>query len=131
MVSLGRSQVLSVHSLIDNLMVRRPSPAVYLSADLDAFLKRLDPQSKFKKWLIDMEKVLKENMYSGELIKKNQIPPDYIKRYGVNNLYRYAHHEGYRSCYTILNVKGVGVCPFVLDLLSHEQYDKIFHYRKR
>ena len=78
-----------------------------------------------------METVLKENMYAGQLVKKKQIPPHYIQRYGVNNLFRYAHPEGYRSCYTIFNVEGVGVCPHILDIMSHEEYDRIFGYRKR
>jgi hypothetical protein len=78
-----------------------------------------------------MEVVLKENMFAGEQISKKQIPHHYKERYGVNNLFRYAHPEGYRSCYTIFNKEGFGVCPHVLDLLSHEEYDLVFGYRKR
>ena len=72
-----------------------------------------------------METVLKEHMYAGDLVKKNQIPFHYKERYDVNNLYRYGHPEGYRSCYTIFHEKE-GVCPHILDLLSHEEYEKIF-----
>jgi len=78
-----------------------------------------------------MEKVLREHMYAGDLIKKNQIPSHYVQHYGVNNLYRYAHPEGYRSCYTVLYVDGMGVCPHILDILSHDEYERIFGYRKR
>jgi hypothetical protein len=41
----------------------------------------------------------------------------------VNNLYRYSHPEGFRSCYTI-----VEECPRILDLMSHSVYDKVFKY---
>ena len=112
-------------------MVRKPSPAVFWSRDLDGFLKTLKPGDKLRRWIEDMETVLLENMYAGQLVKKRQIPPHYIQRYGVNNLYRYRHPEGYRSCYTILNVEGHGVCPIILDIRSHEEYDRIFGYRKR
>ena len=78
-----------------------------------------------------METVLKENMFAGDQISKKQIPSQYKERYGVNNLLRYAHPEGYRSCYTISYEEGFGVCPHILDLLSHEEYDGIFGYRKR
>jgi hypothetical protein len=71
-----------------------------------------------------MEKVLGENMYAGELIRKSQIPKQYIDRYGVNNLYRYSHPEGFRSCYTVVNC-----CPVILDIMSHAEYDKVFGYR--
>ena len=47
------------------------------------------------------------------------------------NLFRYAHPEGYRSCYRIFYEEEIGVCPHILDLLSHEEYDGIFGYRKR
>lgn len=112
-------------------MVRKPSPAVFLSKDLKDFLNTLNSESKFRRWIEDMETVLKENMFAGELIKKKQIPHYYIQRYGVNNLYRYEHPEGYRSCYTIFKEEGVGVCPHILDIMSHEEYDRIFGYRKR
>ena len=72
--------------------------------------------------------VLRENMYAGDRIRKRQIPSYYIQRHEVNNLYRYQHPEGYRSCYTVLKVEGVGVCPIVLDLMSHREYDRRFGY---
>jgi hypothetical protein len=78
-----------------------------------------------------MQAVLKENMFAGESVSKKQIPIHYAERYGVNNLFRYAHPEGYRSCYTFFCEEGIGVCPHILDLSSHEEYDKIFGYRKR
>jgi hypothetical protein len=71
-----------------------------------------------------MKEVLKENMYAGELIRKSQIPKQYIDKYHVNNLYRYSHPEGFRSCYRILNG-----CPYILDVMSHAEYDKVFGYR--
>jgi len=110
-------------------MVRKPSSAVFRSPDLDDFLRQYN--SKFQRWIKDMETVLKENMFTGESVRKKQIPSRCIERYGVNNLFRYAHPEGYRSCYTIFYEEGIGVCPHILDLLSHEEYDRIFGYRKR
>jgi chromosome condensin MukBEF ATPase and DNA-binding subunit MukB len=54
-------------------MVRRPSPAVIRSKELDDFLK--DHNYKFQRWIQDMEAVIKENMLAGELVSKKQIPP--------------------------------------------------------
>ena len=105
-------------------MTRRPSPAIFLSEELSSLLQALGTDHKFSKWIRDMKLVLKEHMFSGELIKKNQIPQYYIDKHGVNNLYRYRHPEGYRSCYTIVNG-----CPYILDIMSHSEYDKIFGYK--
>jgi hypothetical protein len=103
-------------------MNRRPSPAVFLSMDLKDFLAGLDDEDKRKKWI--------EDMYAGDLIGKKLIPSFYVNRYGVNNLYHYTHPEGFRSCYTIFKENGVGVCPHILDIMSHEEYKKRFGYRK-
>ena len=105
-------------------MVRKPASKVFISDELAKYLRKLRPEHKIAKWINDMREVLKENMYAGELIRKSQIPKQYIDRYGVNNLYRYSHPEGFRSCYTILNG-----CPYILDIMPHSEYDKVFGYR--
>lgn len=105
-------------------MKREPSPAVYFSDELNDLMKTLKPDDKILKWLKGMAAVLKENKKAGEQIGKSRIPQLYVKKYGVNNLYRYRHPEGYRSCYTIVNK-----CPWILDLRSHLEYDRIFGYR--
>jgi hypothetical protein len=105
-------------------MKRERSPAVYLSKELGSLLKSLSADHKFVKWIKNMADVLEENKFAGEQIRKSQIPRHYIKQYQVNNLYRYEHPEGYRSCYTIINK-----CPHILDLMSHPEYDKVFGYK--
>jgi CTP synthase (UTP-ammonia lyase) len=105
-------------------MVRKPSPKVFVSEDLAKLLEKVGSRSKFSKWIGDMKEVLRENMYAGELVRKGQIPKRHIDRYAVNNLYRYSHPEGFRSCYTIVNG-----CPYILDVMSHSEYDKVFGYR--
>ena len=79
-------------------MRRERSPAVFLSEELDSLLKSLATNHKFVKWIKSMAEVLEENKFAGELIKKSQIPKLYVEQYHVNNLYRYNHPEGYRSC---------------------------------
>jgi hypothetical protein len=105
-------------------MKRECSPAVFLSEKLDGLLKNLAADHKFVKWINSMADVLKENKFAGEQIRKSQIPKVYVEQYQVNNLYRYDHPEGYRSCYTIMNK-----CPHILDLMSHPEYDKVFRYK--
>lgn len=123
MVGLKVAHVSCLH------MVSRPSPAVHLSEELEDFLKEINPNHKFNKWIADMKSVLKENMFAGNCIRKKQIPKHYIRRYGVNNLYRYDHPEGFRSCYTLVEYGGLGVCPLILDLKTHDEYNRIFGYR--
>ncbi len=76
-----------------------------------------------------MEAVLRENMFAGEPIRKSQIPQRYVRQFGLNNLFRYDHPEGNRSLYSLINKEGVGVCPLIIEMLSHAEYDRLFGYR--
>jgi hypothetical protein len=98
------------------------------SPRLDAFLTTLDKGDRIRKMLNDMCDVLMENMFAGDQIQRGRIPSQYIAEFGVNNLYRYRHPEGYRSAYTLVNIEGVGVCPFILDVHTHAEYERIFGY---
>jgi hypothetical protein len=100
-----------------------PAHGVYRSAELQDSLRKANPNDKLTKWITDMEVKLKENMLAGDNIGKEKIPKYYKRQYGVNNLYRYEHPEGYRSCYTILQG-----CVYILDIRSHTEYDRIFGY---
>ena len=108
-------------------MAQQPCRAVYLSGQLKDLLDGLGPSDKLRDWVDDMVDVLKENMFAGQRVKKNVIPDYYKRKYGVNNLYRYRHPEGFRSCYTLVR-KDSHVCPVILDVLSHPEYDRIFGY---
>jgi hypothetical protein len=49
-----------------------------------------------------------------------------VNRAGVNNLYHYDHPEGFRSCYTLVEFEGFGVCPLILDLKDHNEHARVF-----
>jgi len=52
-------------------MERERSPAVFLSKELDTFLKNLGPDDKRVKWVGSMAVVLKENKFAGEPLRKS------------------------------------------------------------
>jgi hypothetical protein len=103
---------------------RIPAKEVYFVEELDRLLQGLAADHKFKKWTGDMKTVLKEHMFSGDLIEKRLVPAFYKEKYGVNNLYRYDHPEGHRSCYTV-----VDGCVYIIDIMTHADYDLRFGYK--
>ena len=107
-------------------MSRRPSPAVYVSRELSELL---EGEPRFRRWIDEMGDVLRDNMFAGDAIPKRLIPRVLKERYGVTNLYRYRLPEGYRALYTLIYFEGVGVCPVILMLLSHGDYEHLFGYR--
>lgn len=69
---------------------------------------------------------IKANLFYGDNIPKRKIP----KSYDVQNLWRVELINHWRMLYTIKGDKEEIFC-FVLDILDHKEYDKLFGYRKR
>ncbi len=101
-------------------MSRLPAKEVRLEQVLDLAYRSWPARDKFRKWIDDMKLVLKENALAGNKIQKDRIPNYYVRKFGVHNLYRYGHPEGFRSCYTLLN-DGAGLSVVVLDLMNHTE----------
>jgi hypothetical protein len=78
----------------------------------------------------DMKQQLLQDKFSGEQVTKDRIPRRYREEYGVENLYRYEYPGGYRSCYTIVPIPEHGGCPAILDILTHEEYNRLFGYKR-
>ena len=72
--------------------------------------------------------MLKENPFAGNQIFKKSIPKIYIKKYGVDNLWRMELPNRWRLIYTITGNK-IEIINFVLDIFNHKKYDKIFGYK--
>ena len=71
---------------------------------------------------------LKQNIESGEKIQKKQWPPLYIRRDGIQNLWKLNLSKVARLVYTIVS-HGNGYSVLVLEaFLSHKEYDKRFGY---
>ena len=115
-------------------LARKPSPAVYQHPKLEEYLQSLPSDAELQKMIKDMEQVLMENMYAGDLVQKRMTPKHYVEDYHLNprspNLYVYDHPKYYRSCYTIAR-KECGVCPIILDINDHNEYNKKFGYKKK
>ncbi len=68
--------------------------------------------------------LIKANPFYGDNIEKKKIP----KSYNVQNLWRVELTGFWRLLYTIKGDQIEIVC-FVLDIVDHERYDKIFGYK--
>ncbi len=75
---------------------------------------------------------IKANPHYGNPIPKAVIPDEYKKKYGVTNLFRVELPSFWRMLYTLTNNETeVEIIAFVLDLVDHKKYDKLFGYRKK
>jgi hypothetical protein len=108
--------------------VPKPAKEVFISVELEAHISSLEINHKHRRGINEMVGNLLQNILVGERIKQSQIPRHYIEKYRISNLYRYAHPEGYRSTYTLTEFNEYGVCPVILDIMSHKEYERMFGY---
>ncbi|HYY47941.1 MAG TPA: hypothetical protein VFA17_04585 [Thermoplasmata archaeon] len=75
---------------------------------------------------------LKEDVFAGDQIPKDRIPPQLATRSGlppIGNAWRFELALAYRGVYTIQSRPGVGTEVLILEILSHKEYDRLFGYR--
>ncbi|MBN2127266.1 MAG: type II toxin-antitoxin system RelE/ParE family toxin [Candidatus Diapherotrites archaeon] len=71
---------------------------------------------------------LKNNPCSGIKIPKSLWPKEYIKKYGIKNLWKYDLPNGWRLIYTIKGNE-VEVISIILEWFNHKDYCKKFNYK--
>jgi len=92
--------------------------------------KRDDNESKTLLRSIDrVITVLKDNPQYGNPIRKELIPKSF-KNEGIRNLYRAELSNYWRMLYTIEGTR-VEIFLFVLNIVDHPEYNKLFRYRKK
>ncbi len=72
--------------------------------------------------------ILRENPQFGDPIAKRVIPSKF-KKQGIKNLYRAELSNYWRLLYTLEGTK-VEIFAFVLSIVDHKNYDKLFGYKK-
>ena len=70
---------------------------------------------------------IEENAFCGIQIPKRLIPKEYIKKYGVTNLWKYDLPDAWRLIYSIRAGKPI-VISIVLEWMTHKEYNRRFGY---
>lgn len=63
----------------------------------------------------------------GIKLSKKLIPKEFIKKYQINNLYKYNLPNAWRLLYSLTGAK-VELLALILSCLNHKQYEKKFKY---
>ncbi|MEM3725921.1 MAG: hypothetical protein QXK98_03550 [Candidatus Bathyarchaeia archaeon] len=107
-------------------MPRRPS-CVKASRETAVFISSLKENSYLWKIVNSGLDVLKENMFAGERVERRKIPKYYVRKFGVNNLYKFNLDARTRLIYTLVADES-GVAVVVLEILDHKRYEERFGY---
>lgn len=115
------------------------SPDAFLFyRNLQEVVKQEKAQGKSKSFYqqllsaIEREKeYLRQDPERGIHIKKKLIPKLYINLYGISNLWKIDLPSFYRMLYTIDTSGKTVINSIILVIVDHDQYNKIFGYRKK
>ena len=109
---------------------------IILSQDAKKVYKYLNKESKnskLEKSIFNAIKqkieLIKENFQYGDPVSKKLVPKKYIKKYGITNLFRVELPNYWRMLYSVQEGESrVEIIAFVLDIIDHDDYDKLFGY---
>ena len=73
--------------------------------------------------------IMVNNPFYGENAKKDLIPKEYRQKYDADNLFIADLPDYWRMIYT-LESDEIEIIAFVLDIISHDEYNKKFRFRK-
>ncbi|MDE1767104.1 MAG: hypothetical protein KGI27_12660 [Thaumarchaeota archaeon] len=110
---------------------------VILSPDADETLKELSIAARRRKQENTRVKgfykkidIIKYNVHYGDQVAKSLIPVEYKIKYNANNLFRVEIPGFWRFTYTLKNgITEDETVVLILDIMSHETYNKKFGYR--
>jgi len=98
------------------------------------YINEQAPDSKQERTILNAinQKIglIKQNPHFGNPMSKKLIPKEYIKRYGVRNLFRVELPSFWRMLYTLTEGETkIEIVSFVLDIIDHPTYNKKFGYK--
>ena len=106
----------------------RPAAEVRGSPEFSKLYRGLKPGSREKHLLDTALDTLKSNMTAGIKIQKPLWPNYYVKKYGVNNLWKLDLSREARLIYTVLNETGRWIVVALEAFRTHKEYEKRFGY---
>ena len=106
----------------------KPSRVVFISDELENSFNSLPDGDFVKKSIIRAIKDLRQNAFMGIHIPKRLIPKEYIRKWGINNLWKYHMPKGWRLLYTVTSENEVELISAILEWFDHKEYERKFKY---
>jgi len=107
------------------------SRVVFAEAKLKTAYEKLQSSKsedqQLHEWLHRAFEDLAQNAFCGIQIPKKQIPKMYIKKYRIDNLWKYNLPNAWRLLYSVARDE-VLVISIILEWLPHKEYERRFNY---
>ena len=106
----------------------KPSKVVFINDRLEASFNTLDDDDPVKKAIIRAIRDLRQNAFAGIQVPKRLIPREYVRKYKINNLWKYDLPKGWRLLYTVTADNEVELISAILEWFDHKEYEKKMRY---
>jgi len=70
---------------------------------------------------------IQEDAACGIKIQQRLIPSEWIKKFGIDNLYKYNLPNGWRLFYSLIGNQ-IEVIAIILRFMNHKDYERLFKY---
>ena len=87
----------------------------------------LNDDDPIKKSIVKSIHKLQKDAFSGIQIPKRLIPKEYVRKYKIDNLWKFDLIQGWRLLYTIAGDE-VEIISAILDYFNHKDYAKKMKY---
>ena len=105
-----------------------PSKVKFISEKLEKAFNELDENDPIKKAIKRAIKDLQQDAFFGIQIQKRLFPKEYVKKYNLNNLWKYDLHGAWRLIYSITRENKVEIVCAILNWFDHKNYERKFKY---
>jgi hypothetical protein len=109
---------------------------IKLSEKADKVYSELERKSKKQKIaksifnsINQKKELIRQTNDYGDIVPKKLIPKKYIEKYKINNLFHVELSNFWRLDYTIIT-EGERIIIFILNIMDHDKYNKIYGYKK-
>jgi len=106
----------------------KPSKVVFINDTLEDNFNSLKRDDHIKKSMIRAIHDLRQNAFAGIQVPKRLIPKEYVRKYKLNNLWKYDLPKGWRLLYTITADNEVELISAILEWFNHKEYGRRMKY---
>ncbi len=107
-------------------MIKKQCKVQFANEKVEQAFNKLDDQN-LKKLIERAFCDIETNPFCGIQVPKRLIPKEYIKKFDIDNVWKYNLPNAWRLIYSVRGGKIV-IITIILEWMDHKEYEKIFHY---
>ena len=108
--------------------MKKQSEVIFAEDKLERQFYTLPNNDSLKKFLKRAIRDIQDNAFCGTHIPKRLIPKEYVKKYKINNLWKYDLPNGWRLIYSIVTPSKIEILALILEWFDHKNYERKFNY---